>query len=142
MSNDKMREAFELAEKLEEIMAAHTPGELGDYIWNLMQDLRCCLHNALTQQPEREPVAWVCRDGRAFSSRKICDDCRPLYASPQPSTQVQEGWVQIIDRIVPALDPVSETECCEWSLWQDRERIRRELLSGAPVAEKESDREG
>ena len=33
----------------------------------------------------------------------------------------------LIDKIVPALDPASEDYPAEWALWQDRERIRKEL---------------
>ena len=32
-----------------------------------------------------------------------------------------------IDRIVPALEPVSEDFPAEWAVWKDRERIRDEL---------------
>lgn len=32
-----------------------------------------------------------------------------------------------IDRIVPALEPVSEDFPAEWAVWKDRERIREEL---------------
>ncbi|MDX0180891.1 hypothetical protein GOC16_08505 [Sinorhizobium meliloti] len=36
---------------------------------------------------------------------------------------------EIIDRIVPAIGPVSENFVAEWDLWQDRKRIREELAA-------------
>lgn len=51
---------------------------------------------------------------------------------------------ELIDRIVPRMEPVSEEYVAEYALWQDRSRIRRELvaaLSSPAQVERESSRE-
>ena len=54
---------------------------------------------------------------------------------------VPEGWRAFVDRVVPPIDPDNpepldpEDHCCEYVLWVDRERIRRELLDVAPTPE-------
>jgi hypothetical protein len=42
---------------------------------------------------------------------------------------VPEGWKSIVDRIVPDISPEPDQNeyPAEWSLWADRQRIRREL---------------
>lgn len=43
-----------------------------------------------------------------------------------------------IDRIVPALEPVSEDFPAEWAVWKDRERIRKELRASAQAAQRDA----
>lgn len=66
-------------------------------------------------------------------------DIRDHICSIQSSDPVKtEAWSAIIDRIVPALSPMSDAAAnrypAEWTLWKDRERIRAELsaLQNAP----------
>ena len=47
------------------------------------------------------------------------------HAARAPADSVLEDAE--IDRIVPALEPVSEDFPAEWAVWKDRERIREEL---------------
>lgn len=46
-----------------------------------------------------------------------------------------------IDRIVPALEPVSEDFPVEWALWKDRGRIRNELRASNGQAPKHKEAE-
>lgn len=57
-----------------------------------------------------------------------------IEAAQQPA--VVGEWRATVDRIVPAMDEVPEKDderCCEWAVWNDRERIRRELIALTPA---------
>jgi len=48
-------------------------------------------------QPEQEPVAWMCHpfgdDECEFSDHQECENCIPLYTTPQPHRE----WVGLTD---------------------------------------------
>ena len=87
---------------------------------------------------EHLPVGggWVRHERRqsytADQLRAYADATCAMRAA-QPAGAQQPGAVYAalsdadIDRIVPALEPVSEDFPAEWAVWKDRERIREEL---------------
>lgn len=79
------------------------------------------------------PVYHMCECGHRWQSAAMNEPCPRC----EPSSGVPDEWVSIVDRIVPDLSPEPDQEHCpaEWSLWADRQRIRRELLTAAPTAQ-------
>lgn len=69
-------------------------------------------------------------DGTGEDALRKMADAESFALSVAPAATVKtEGWQDAIDRIVPALEPVSEDYPAEWALWQDRKRIRGDLAA-------------
>jgi hypothetical protein len=58
-----------------------------------------------------------------------CAYCGGAEKVPAQQGIVPEGWKSIVDRIVPDISPEPDQNeyPAEWSVWADRQRIRREL---------------
>jgi hypothetical protein len=115
-------------------------GEYAAYLEGMNSHLKAELEAARAQSGQgAEAVAWsweyrglhVTAD-KAFAEKLMADGftIRPLvFGDAQPQPAVPEGWQAIIDRIVPDTSPAPDQDLypAEWSLWADRQRIRREL---------------
>lgn len=70
------------------------------------------------------------KPGKIIAASGLCAHQPP--AEQQVASRVQAVPQWLIDKVVPEIDPVGldpEKHHCEYALYQDRERIRRELAA-------------
>lgn len=85
------------------------------------------------------PSAWESFDQRVSDAiERVTKALRASHGQAPAHTPADSVLEDAeIDRIVPALEPVSEDFPAEWAVWKDRERIREELRAARKQGEKQ-----
>jgi hypothetical protein len=111
MSKEAMKLALEAMKRAshnikESIKYYGTDGHLRDALDDLDYEEIPALEEALAKQEHGEPVAWMCHpfgdDECEFSDHQECENCIPLYTTPQQRTAAEgedtrKAWVGLTD---------------------------------------------